>query len=163
VLQLTDCHLYADPTQCLLGLNTLNTLDQVIALARQTMGKPVLMGRKTFESIGRPLPGRDNIVLTRQSDLSIDGCHVVTHMDEALCALPDADEIMVIGGAEIYALLMDEASRLYCTTIDAEFEGDAWFPSIDESEWKQTFCETHLPDEANQHPYSFNIYERVLG
>lgn len=127
---------------------------------RQTMGKPVLMGRKTFESIGRPLPGRDNIILTRQQGLNIDGCIVVRSLDAAREAVPDADEIMVIGGSEIYALLLSEADRLYCTMIDAEFEGDAWFPEFDLSEWHLQLMEPHNADENNIYSYRFVIYER---
>ncbi len=127
---------------------------------KQTMGKPILMGRKTFESIGKPLPGRENIVLTRQSDLSIEGCRVVSTLAEAKTAVPDAGEIMVIGGAEIYTLLLPDADRLYCTLIHDRFEGDAWFPEFDRTEWKQVFCEPHNADEKNRYAYSFIIYER---
>lgn len=128
---------------------------------KQTMGKPILMGRKTFESIGKPLPGRENLVLTRQTDLSIEGCTVVHSLAEAKAAVPDAEEIMVIGGSEIYALLLPDADRLYCTVIHDLFEGDAWFPEFDKNEWEQTLCEYHDPDEANDYAYSFIIYERT--
>jgi len=127
---------------------------------RQTMGKPVMMGRKTFDSIGKPLPGRDNIILTRQQGLRIEGCHVVHSLDEARAVVADAEEIMVIGGSEIYELLLHEADRLYCTVIDAEFSGDAWFPEIDLDEWKLQLIESHEADEKNLYPYRFVIYER---
>ncbi len=127
---------------------------------KQTMEKPVLMGRKTFESIGKPLPGRENIILTRQPELTIDGCHVVTSIEEAFGAVPEADEIMVIGGSEIYALLLEQADRLYCTTIDAEFEGDAWFPDFDEQAWRTIFSEVHAADEKNGSSCNFRILER---
>ncbi|ATX82851.1 dihydrofolate reductase [Mariprofundus ferrinatatus] len=127
---------------------------------RSTMGKPILMGRKTHESIGRPLPGRTNLILTRQTDLVIEGCTVVHSPDEVLAMVPDADEIMVMGGAEIYALLFDRATRLYITEIEGEFEGDAWFPEFDRNIWKETFRETHQPDEKNPYPYTFLILER---
>lgn len=127
---------------------------------KNTMGKPILMGRKTYESIGRPLPGRSNLILSRQQDLQIEGCAVVHSLDEARSAVPDADEIMVMGGAEIYALLFDQAERLYITAIDAEFEGDAWFPEFDPKPWREVFRESHQPDDKNAYPYTFSILER---
>lgn len=127
---------------------------------RQTMGKPVLMGRKTFDSIGRPLPGRTNIILTRQSDLHIEGCTVVHSLAGAGEAVPAAEEIMVIGGAEIYALLLPLARRLYMTRIHHTFEGDAWFPAFDLSAWRQLHFEEHAADEKNPWPYSFSVLER---
>ena len=127
---------------------------------KSTMGKPILMGRKTYESIGRPLPGRTNLILSRQTDFLIDGCTVVHSLDDAKSAVPDADEVMVMGGAEIYALLFNQAERLYITEIDAEFEGDAWFPEFNRSQWKETFRESHQPDEKNAYPYAFIILER---
>jgi len=130
---------------------------------KSTMGKPILMGRKTYESIGRPLPGRTNLILTRQADLQVEGCTVVHSLDEAKSVVPDADEIMVMGGAEIYALLFDQAGRLYITEIDAEFEGDAWFPEFDRCGWQEVFHESHQPDEKNAYPYAFSILERKTG
>lgn len=127
---------------------------------KSTMGKPILMGRKTYESIGRPLPGRTNLILSRQADLQIDGCTVIHSLDEAKAAVPRADEIMVMGGAEIYALLFNQAKRLYITEIDAEFEGDAWFPEFERGQWKEIFRESHHPDEKNAYPYAFTILER---
>ncbi len=130
---------------------------------KSTMGKPILMGRKTYESIGRPLPGRTNLILTRQADLQVEGCTVVHSLDEAKSVVPDADEIMVMGGAEIYALLFDQAGRLYITEIDAEFEGDAWFPEFDRRCWQEVFHESHQPDEKNAYPYAFSVLERKTG
>jgi dihydrofolate reductase len=130
---------------------------------KQTMDKPILMGRKTFDSIGKPLPGRTNIILTRQQGLTIEGCTVVHSLAEAMAAVPNAGEIMVIGGSEIYALLLPEADRLYCTLIDAEFEGDAWFPEFDMSGWTLQLMEPHEADEKNGYPYRFVIYERCQG
>lgn len=127
---------------------------------KSTMGKPVLMGRKTFDSIGRPLPGRINLVLTRQKNLQIEGCTTISDLDELTTLSNDSKEIMVMGGAEIYALLLDQADRLYITEIDGEFEGDAWFPEFDRSGWQKIFQETHQPDEKNPYPYSFTILER---
>ncbi len=131
---------------------------------KQTMGKPVLMGRKTYESIGQPLPGRTNIVITRQ-DIRIDGCTVVHSIGEALQAIeaigPEADELMVMGGADIYAQFLPEADQLYITEIHHAFEGDAWFPEFDRSGWLETHREDHPADEINKYPYSFVIMERV--
>lgn len=126
---------------------------------RQTMGKPVLMGRNTFDSIGRPLPGRLNLVLTRQP-IGIDGCTVVHTFDEAVQAAGGADELMVIGGAEIYSMALPLAERLYFTEIDAAFDGDAWFPAFDATAWHEVFCERHDADEKNAYPYRFRILER---
>lgn len=127
---------------------------------QHTMAKPILMGRKTYESIGRPLPGRTNLILSRQEGLDIDGCTVVRSLEEALNAVPDAAEVMVMGGAEIYALLMPAADKLYITEIDAEFEGDAWFPEFDRALWRETVRESHEPDEKNLYSYSFLVLER---
>jgi len=127
---------------------------------QQTMGKPVLMGRKTYESIGRPLPGRLNLILSRQPDLHIDGCTVVSDIDNARNAAGDAEEIMVIGGAEIYRLLFDCADRLYITDIQTACTGDAWFPPFERATWDEHHHEEHPADERNPYPYSFTILER---
>ncbi|MDX8407569.1 MAG: type 3 dihydrofolate reductase [Mariprofundaceae bacterium] len=131
---------------------------------KQTMGKPILMGRKTYDSIGRPLPGRTNIVITKQ-DIQIEGCSVVHSIDEAVRIVddlgPEMDELMVMGGAKIYRQFLPEADRLYITDIHHGFEGDAWFPPFDRSLWLETFREDHPADEKNKYPYSFVIMERV--
>jgi len=132
---------------------------------QQTIGKPILMGRKTYESIGRPLPKRLNLILTRQQGLDIDGCTVVHSLEEAKEAakhdaqdVKNADEIMVMGGAEIYQMMLPHAKRLYITRIDAEFEGDTWFPEVDLSIWKLVHQEKRLPDEKNIYAYCFEIW-----
>lgn len=127
---------------------------------RQTMGKPVLMGRKTFESIGKPLPGRKNLILSRSMTVA-DGCIVVHSMDEALQQAGEADELMVIGGAGIYRLTLAHATRLYITEIDAAFTGDTYFPEFDETLWNEVFREEHAPDAVNRWPYRFRILERL--
>jgi len=124
-----------------------------------TLGKSVLMGRKTFDSIGKPLPKRRNIILSRQDDLTIEGCDVIHDLGDAVAEFEDT-ELMVMGGAEIYALTLPLAKRLYCTRIEETFEGDAWFPSIDMSQWQQIHAESHQPDEKNMYPYRFEIYAR---
>ena len=127
----------------------------------QTMGKPIWMGRKTYESIGHPLPGRKNIILSRQSDLQLDGCTAVCDIDSAIEASGNAEEAMIMGGAEIYALLLPLAKRLYITEIDATFQGDTWFPPLNLDAWKLKHGEHHLPDEKNRYPYTFKILERI--
>ncbi len=126
---------------------------------KHTLGKPVLMGRKTFESIGKPLPQRRNIILSRQQDLQIDGCEVVHSLDDVVNMFED-EELVVMGGAEIYKLAMPQADRLYYTQIEHEFEGNAWFPEIDLNTWQNVHSESHQPDEKNKYPYQFEIYER---
>ncbi len=125
-----------------------------------TIGKPILMGRKTYESIGKPLPGRTNIIVTHDRDYQAPGCIVTHTVDEALAATANSEEIMVIGGASFYEQLLPRAQRLYLTLIHEDFAGDAWFPAFDHAEWSEvehTDCE---PDEASPHHYSFVVLER---
>ncbi|MDX8406198.1 MAG: type 3 dihydrofolate reductase [Mariprofundus sp.] len=128
---------------------------------KNTMGKPVLMGRKTYDSIGRPLPGRSNLILSRQADLHIKGCNVVSDIAAARAIVPEAEEIMVIGGAEVYQLLLGSADRLYITDIDAACEGDAWFPAFDRSVWHELSQEQHPADARNPYPCTFTILEKT--
>ena len=125
-----------------------------------TMGKPIVMGRKTWDSIGRPLPGRQNIVITRQAGYVAEGCDVVASLAEAAEAAGDENEIMVIGGSEIYSLALPLADRLYMTRVHAAVDGDAFFPEIDATEWRLIDEEHHEADERNEHPYSFRVFER---
>jgi len=127
---------------------------------KTTMGKPILMGRTTYDSIGKPLPGRTNIVLTHQSDFQAEGCSVVHSIEEAKLAAADAEEIMVIGGAKVYEQLLPHASKAYMTLIHAEFDGDTCFPEINLEDWRQISREDHGPDEANAYFYSFITLER---
>ena len=126
-----------------------------------TMSKPIIMGRKTFESIGRPLPGRQNIVITRDESYTADGCDVVYSIDDAISLAGDIDEVMVIGGANIYQQFLEKCDRLYLSRVLGEFEGDAWFPEIDFNVWRLIEKEDHKADEKNECDYSFQIYERV--
>ena len=126
-----------------------------------TMGKPIVMGRKTWESIGRALPGRQNIVITRRYDFAADGCDVVHSVDEAMSAAGDVDEIMVIGGSQVYEIFLPAAQRLYLTRVHADVEGDAFFPAVDEDEWQLVSEEIHSADERNEFDCSFRIYERT--
>ena len=132
---------------------------------RITMGKPIVMGRKTFESIGRPLPGRLNIVITRQTDWQHNGVKVVHTIDDAL-ALAEAqsvidgiDEVMVIGGAEIYRTALPDADRLYLTRVDADIDGDAFFPEID-FRWQEVSRQSFGASGNNPYDYCFCVLEK---
>ena len=124
-----------------------------------TMAKPVIMGRKTFESIGKPLPGRTNIVISR-SGFNAEGIIVVDAIENALKAADDAEEVMVIGGASFYEQMLDKADRLYLTHVDAECEGDAWFPAFDLSDWEIVSEEEHDADEKNNYSFTIKSYQR---
>lgn len=128
-----------------------------------TWGLPVIMGRKTFESLGKPLAGRKNIVITRQSGWKAEGVVAVKNIEDALFVArqTDAKEFMVIGGGEIYRALLDRAKRIYLTRVDAEPEGDTFFPSIDPSHWYLVSQKNHEADEKNAYNYSFQVWERM--
>jgi len=125
-----------------------------------TMGKPIVMGRKTFDSIGRPLPGRVNIVISRQANLAIPGCVVVSSLTEAIKAAGDVPEIAIIGGAEVYRLALPLAHTLYLTKVHASLEGDVFFPSVSDAQWRETHREDHAADERHAHAFSFVTLER---
>ena len=126
-----------------------------------TMGKPILMGRKTWESIGRPLPGRTNIVITRDEDYVAPGCVVVHSIEAALQAAGEVDEVMVIGGAEFYRQVLPQADTIYLTRVHRGFEGDTRFPELDEAEWEEVGRIDCKADEKNPHAYSFIRLDRV--
>lgn len=134
---------------------------------KTTMGKPVIMGRKTYESIGRPLPGRTNIVITRQSDYQPEGVKVVGSVAEArslaesVCLIDGQDEAMIIGGAEIYSLALEDADRLYLTEVHADVEGDAYFPEYDKQRWQEVDREDHAAEGSNPYHYSFVVYDAL--
>jgi dihydrofolate reductase len=133
---------------------------------RTTLGKPVIMGRKTFESIGRPLPGRANIIVSR-SGFTADNIRVVSSLEEALkvaesiAHIDGAEEVMVIGGAELYAHALPMAQRLYLTLVDAEIEGDAFFPALNDDEWQEISREDYDAVEPNPYNYSFRLLEKI--
>ncbi|MEH6583658.1 MAG: dihydrofolate reductase [Halioglobus sp.] len=133
---------------------------------RTTLGKPIVMGRKTYESIGRPLPGRTNIVVTRNSRYAADGVRVVGSMEEALelaadiAVIDGQEELMVIGGAAVYAAAMPMADYLYVTEVHAAVDGDAYFPAIDWSQWREESRERHDAVAPNDHDFSFVVYRR---
>ena len=126
-----------------------------------TMGKPIVMGRKTWDSIGRPLPGRQNIVITRQAGFEAAGCDVVASTDAAVAAAGNAEEIMIIGGSEIYQLFLSRAERIYLTRVHADIEGDASFVLPDAGAWRLTSDQRHAADDRNEFDYSFRRYDRV--
>ncbi len=125
-----------------------------------TLGKPILMGRKTFESIGRPLPGRTNIVLTRDPGWSAPGVIAVRTVAEAIAQASGASELVAIGGAEVYRLVMPFARRMYLTNVQAEVPGDTYFPQFDPTQWADVDCATHPADEHNDFPVTFVTLER---
>ncbi len=129
---------------------------------RVTLGKPVLMGRKTFESIGRPLPGRRNLVISRNPGYQVEGIEVVGSVEAALAMLAGSsvEELMVIGGGHLYAEMLPSADCLYLTRIDLAVEGDTRFPAFDDGQWQRIACESHPADEKNPHPYSFETWQR---
>lgn len=126
-----------------------------------TMGKPLLMGRKTHESIGRPLPGRQNIILTRQRGYEAQGCAVVHDVEDALAACAGFEEVMVMGGAALYEVFLPRAGRIYLTRVRAEVEGDTWFPPFDESAWNEVERRDYPADERNEYPCSFRVLEKT--
>ncbi|MGB0467273.1 MAG: dihydrofolate reductase [Pontibacterium sp.] len=134
---------------------------------RVTMAKPIIMGRKTYESIGRPLPGRSNIVISRQSDYAPEGVKVVStlvaaiELAESICEIDGADEALVIGGAQIYEQALHCATRLYLTQVHASVEGDAWFPAIAMDKWREVGREDFTAIEPNPYDYSFIVLDRV--
>ena len=125
-----------------------------------TAGKPIIMGSTTFASISRALPERVNIVLTRDTDFVAEGCIIVHSVEEALRAAEGHDEVMVIGGANVFAQFLPLARKMYLTMIDAEIDGDVYFPEWDSHEWRETNREEHDPDEKNLYHYTFLTYER---
>jgi dihydrofolate reductase len=128
---------------------------------RHTLSKPVVMGRKTFESFGgRPLPERLNIVVTRDENYQADGALVAHDIDAALALAGDAREVVIIGGESFYAQMLPRADRFYITLVHGRFEADAWFPEFDWNEWREVAREEHPADEKNAYACSFIVLER---
>ena len=126
-----------------------------------TMGKPIIMGRKTFESFGaKALPGRMNIIITRDKNYQAEGGIVVHSIDEALTAAGDVEEVMIIGGASFYEQMLPKADRLYLTFVHASLKGDAWFPEINNNDWNKVEKINHKKDDKNQYPHTFLILDR---
>ena len=127
---------------------------------RVTLSKPLLMGRGTYEAIGRPLPGRHNVVVTRSLQYTAPGCTVVHSLEAGLQAAGEVKEVMVIGGALIFQQLLPRVQRIYLTEIHATFLGDTWFPEFSSENWIEVWRENHDPDSQNLYPYSFVRLER---
>jgi dihydrofolate reductase len=127
---------------------------------RTTLGKPVAMGRKTYEAIGRPLPGRQNLVISRNPAYQAPGCQVVASLVEAVHAA-EGTELMVIGGGELYRQALPLASRMVLTMIDIEPEADTWFPQWDASEWQMLSSQRFAADAANPLDYEINEWQRL--
>ncbi len=137
--------------------------DEMRYFMRTTLGKPVIMGRKQFESMGKPLRERTNIVLSRDPTFAPNGAIVVRTLDDAIERARDSGggEAMVIGGAEIYALALPQADRLYFTLIDTEMRGDVFFPDFDESQWREVQREDHAADARHAYGYSVRVLDRL--
>lgn len=135
--------------------------DDLKHFQRLTTGSPVVMGRKTFDEVGKPLPNRTNIVVTRQRDWAADGVLVSHSLDDALAlAGADAAEVFIIGGAEIYALALPLAQRMVLTHVQAEVEGDTWFPQWDADAWREVSRAEHAVDERHAHAFTIIDYAR---
>lgn len=126
-----------------------------------TMGHAIMMGRKTFESIGRPLPGRENVVVTRNRSFRAEGCTVLHSLEEVRQFAANRDDgVFVIGGAELFQATLPVADRLYITKIEASFPGDTFYPAFDESQWQLVSYTKGIKDEKNPYDYAFMVYER---
>ncbi|WP_090365630.1 type 3 dihydrofolate reductase [Ferrimonas sediminum] len=128
-----------------------------------TMGKPVVMGRRTYESIGRPLPGRHNVVISRRPDYRPDGVSVVASIDAALALLAAEEEVMIIGGGQLYSSLMARADRLYLTLAQMQVEGDTRFPEYHPEAWREVERQVHPADERNSCDLHFVVLERIVS
>lgn len=130
-----------------------------------TLGHHIIMGRKTYDSIGKPLPGRTNVVISHQKDLKIDGCEVVNSLGAALAIarLDNQEEVFIIGGASIYKSMLSDAEKLYLTRVHTKVIGaDTFFPEIDSKMWIETKTYPYLPDEEHDHAYTIEIFERRM-
>lgn len=135
---------------------------------KTTLGHTILMGRKTFDSIGKPLPGRHNVILTRDPAFEAAGCEVVHSVEEAVKAYgrggdKETEELFVIGGAELFGLLLPYADRMYITEIAHRFKADTFFPEVDRRQWRVVSREKGIRDEKNPYDYEFVLYERESG
>ncbi len=126
-----------------------------------TMGHHLVMGRRTWESIGRPLPGRTTVVISRDRDLKLDGATVVTSLDAALDVTSNDPEVFVIGGGEIYRLALPVAQRLYITRVHVELAGETLFPPVKWDEWELTGSERGAADKQNDFDFTFEVYDRL--
>lgn len=140
--------------------------DDLRYFRRVTMGKPVVMGRRTFDSVGRPLPGRDNIVVSRSPVFGPPGVRVAHSIDNAMALAErsaqdsEADEVMLLGGAQLYAAVLPRVQRIYLTRVHADVIGDAVLPPLAPEQWRQVACEDHPAGTDNEYPFSFIVLER---
>jgi len=125
-----------------------------------TMGKPIVMGRKTHESIGKPLPGRENIIITRDKTYQAEGCTVLNSIDDIFEHCKVVEEVMITGGSEIYKHTLDQATRLYLTEVHTEVEGDTFFPEFNLNMWEEVSREAFTADDKNDFDYSFVVLEK---
>lgn len=125
-----------------------------------TMGKSIVMGRKTFDSIGHALPGRRNIVISHQKNMKLLNCEVYSSVHAALKKLQSEKEVIIIGGAQLFEQTLSLADRIYFTQIDVELLGDTFFPALNPTEWKLISEKSFLPDEKNHYAYCFQVWER---
>ena len=128
-----------------------------------TMGHHIIMGRNTWESIGRLLPGRTTVIVSRQPDYRVGGAIMVSSLDAALAACRNDDEIFVIGGAQLYAVALPRADRIYLTEVDAEVAGDTYMPEFDLQEWRAGTATAHAADEKNPYRYKLTVYDRIAA
>jgi dihydrofolate reductase len=135
--------------------------DDLKRFKRLSLGKPVVMGRKTFDSIGHPLPGRLNIVVSRQRDLQIADCRVVASLDDAIAAAQPAAEVVIVGGADIYRQVLPQVATIHLTRVHAQVAGDVLFPKLAANEWREVATEYHPADERHVHAFTFSTLERV--
>lgn len=129
---------------------------------KHTLNKPIIMGRKTYESIGRPLPHRTNIILTRDTTFTAEGCQVFHDLETALATLVDYPEVFIIGGATLFEAFFHRVDKLYLTHIHHAFSADTYFPEFDKDTWKLLSREDHQSDEKNNYDYSFLIYQKRI-
>ena len=134
--------------------------DDLKHFKRLTLGKPVVMGRKTFESIGKPLPGRLNVVVTRDTNYHREGVTVVDSIDAALAAAGTAEEVMIIGGADLFRLFLPRAQRVHLTRVHGNVEGDVRWPPLDETQWRRSAAEGHPADLRHAHAMTFELWEK---
>lgn len=129
---------------------------------RKTLNHHIIMGRKTFQSIGRPLPKRTNIILTRDLFFVASNCLIAYSLEQALDIAKNngETEAFIIGGGEIYRAALPHLDKIYLTQVDINIEGSVTFPELPENDWQETWCEAHLPDEKNEHSYTFKIFTR---
>lgn len=152
----------ADENNCIGGGNKLlwHLPDDLKRFKELTRGHPVIMGRKTYESIGHALPERQNIVISRQKNFSAPDVSVVPSLNAAIVEAGDAEEVFVIGGGEIYQQAIEKANRIYMTRVHSQFDGDVFFPAMDQTAWKETAKIEHLADDKHVYTFTFVTYER---